>query len=113
MDFINQITDSSRFSWVILPILIFIARIFDVSIGTVRIIFVARGGRCSRPYWFFRGVDLAAGYQQIMQNLDNAVSFIAYACGFAMGNFIGIYIEEKLAMGTLILRVFLPKDTAR
>jgi uncharacterized protein YebE (UPF0316 family) len=41
-----------------------------------------------------------------MQNLDNYVNYIAYAAGFAAGNFIGMIIEEKLAMGILMIRVF-------
>ena len=41
-----------------------------------------------------------------MENLDNYINFIAYAAGFATGNFIGMIIEEKLAMGILMIRVF-------
>ncbi len=111
MDFIHQFMDSAVFSWVVLPILIFLARICDVSIGTVRIIFVSRGKKLLSPILGFFEVSIwLLAISQIMQNLDNAVCFIAYACGFAMGNFVGIYIEKKLAMGTLILRVFLLKD---
>ncbi len=112
LGFFNQIMDSTIFSWVILPILIFISRIFDVSIGTIRIIFVSRGKKLLSPLLGFFEVSIwLLAMSQVMQNLDNAVCFIAYAGGFAMGNFVGIYIEEKLAMGTLIIRIFLPKDT--
>jgi len=41
-----------------------------------------------------------------MQNLDNYINYIAYAAGFATGNYIGMIIEEKLAMGILMIRVF-------
>ena len=41
-----------------------------------------------------------------MQNLDNYINYIAYAAGFATGNFVGMIIEEKLAMGILMIRVF-------
>jgi uncharacterized protein YebE (UPF0316 family) len=41
-----------------------------------------------------------------MQNLDNYVNYIAYAAGFATGNFVGMIIEEKLAMGIQMIRVF-------
>ena len=111
MEFINQIMDSTLFGLVILPILIFISRIFDVSIGTLRIIFVSRGRKLLAPILGFFEVSIwLLAISQIMQNLDNAVCFIAYAGGFAMGNFVGIYIEEKLAMGTLIVRIFLSND---
>ena len=41
-----------------------------------------------------------------MQNLDNYVNYIAYAAGFATGNLVGMIIEEKLAMGIQMIRVF-------
>ena len=41
-----------------------------------------------------------------MENLDHYINFIAYAAGFATGNFVGMIIEEKLAMGILMIRVF-------
>lgn len=111
MEFIHQLMDSSIFSWVILPILIFISRIFDVSIGTIRIIFVSRGKKYLAPVLGFFEISIwLLAISQIMQNLDNAICFIAYAGGFAMGNFVGIMIEEKLAMGTLIIRIFLVND---
>ncbi len=113
MDAIQQLLDSSIFSWVILPILIFLSRIIDVSIGTIRIIFVSRGKKLLAPILGFFEVSvwiLAMG--QIMQNLDNIVCFLAYAGGFAMGNYVGIIIEEKLALGLLVIRVFLVKDEA-
>ncbi len=114
MDFLNQLSDSSLFSWVILPALIFISRIFDVSIGTLRIIYVSRGRKVLAPLLGFFEVSIwLLAISQIMQNLDNVVCFLAYAIGFAAGNLVGILIEEKLAMGTLIVRIFLIKDDCR
>jgi uncharacterized protein YebE (UPF0316 family) len=85
MEFIHQLMDSSIFSWVILPILIFISRIFDVSIGTIRIIFVSRGKKYLAPVLGFFEISIwLLAISQIMQNLDNAICFIAYAGGFAM-----------------------------
>lgn len=108
MAFIQEIMNSSIFSWVILPLLIFISRICDVSIGTVRIIYVSRGKRFLAPLLGFFEVSIwLIAISQIMQRLDNPLCFVAYAAGFAMGNYVGIRIEEKLAMGTLILRIFL------
>lgn len=40
-----------------------------------------------------------------MQNLDNYVNYIAYAAGFATGNFVGMLIEERLAVGVQMIRV--------
>jgi uncharacterized protein YebE (UPF0316 family) len=114
MTFIQDMLNNQIFSWVLLPLLIFLARICDVSIGTVRIIYVARGKRFLAPLLGFFEVSIwLLAISQIMQQLDNIACFIAYAAGFAMGNYVGIRIEEKLAMGTLILRIFLTGDDTR
>lgn len=111
MEIFQQLADSAVFSWVILPILIFASRVIDVSIGTLRIIFVSRSRRVIAPLLGFVEISIwLIAISQIMQNLDNLACFLAYAFGFATGNFIGILIEDKLALGTLIIRVFLVKD---
>jgi len=99
--------DSDLFSYVLMPLLIFLARICDVSIGTMRIIFVSKGKRNIAPILgFFEVLIWIIAISKIMQNLDNYVNYIAYAAGFATGNFVGMIIEEKLAMGIQMIRVF-------
>lgn len=99
--------DSNLFSYVFLPVLIFLARICDVSIGTLRIIFVSKGKRNIAPILgFFEVLIWITAISKIMENLDHYINFIAYAAGFATGNFVGMIIEEKLAIGILMLRVF-------
>jgi uncharacterized protein YebE (UPF0316 family) len=99
--------DTDLFSYVLMPILIFLARICDVSIGTMRIIFVSKGKRNIAPVLgFFEVLIWITAISKIMQNLDNYINYVAYAAGFATGNFVGMIIEEKLAMGILMIRVF-------
>lgn len=99
--------DSDFFSYALLPVLIFLARICDVSIGTMRIIFVSKGKKNIAPILgFFEVLIWITAISKIMQNLDNYVNYIAYAGGFATGNFIGMIIEERLAMGILMIRIF-------
>jgi uncharacterized protein YebE (UPF0316 family) len=99
--------DSDLFSYVLLPLLIFMARICDVSIGTMRIIFVSKGKRNIAPVLgFFEVLIWITAISKIMQNLDNYINYIAYAAGFATGNYVGMIIEEKLAMGIQMIRVF-------
>lgn len=106
--------NSDIFSWVILPLLIFISRIFDVSLGTMRIIFVSRGKKFLAPFLgFFEVLIWLIAISQIMQNLNNILCYIAYPGGFAMGTYVGIKIEEKLAIGILVVKVFLTKDEER
>jgi uncharacterized protein YebE (UPF0316 family) len=105
-----QVFDSWSFTWVILPILIFCARIFDVSIGTIRIIFISRGQKVIAPLLgFFEILIWLMAIGKIMQNLTNLMAYFAYAGGFATGNYIGIIIEEKLAVGNVIVRVITRK----
>lgn len=99
--------DSELFSYAILPLLIFLARICDVSIGTMRIIFVSKGKRNIAPILgFFEVLIWIIAISKIMQNLDNYVNYLAYAAGFATGNYVGMIIEEKLAVGVQMVRVF-------
>jgi uncharacterized protein YebE (UPF0316 family) len=103
--------NSELFTWIILPLLIFIARILDVTFGTIRIIFVSRGEKFLAPFFgFFEITIWLFAIGQVMQNLTNIAYYIAYAGGFAMGNFVGIYIENKMAIGTLVIRIITKKD---
>lgn len=98
--------ESAVFKWLIIPVLICIARIIDVAIGTLRIIFVSKGMRFLAPLLgFFEVIIWLLAISQIMQNLTNVINYVAYGCGFAVGNFVGIYLEEKLSLGFVLLRV--------
>jgi len=99
--------NSDLFSYLFLPILIFLARICDQTIGTLRIIFLSKGKRNIVPVLgFFEVLIWITAVSKIMQNLDNYVNYFAYAAGFATGNYVGMIIEEKLAMGIQMIRVF-------
>lgn len=105
--------NSDIFVLVILPLLIFISRIFDVSIGTVRIIMVSRGYRFFAPILgFFEVLIWLIAIGQIMKNLTNVVCYIAYAGGFGMGTYVGMLIEDKLAMGVCAIRIITRQDTS-
>ncbi len=95
---------------VILPLIIFLARIADVTLGTIRIIMVSRGKRNIAPLLGFCEVLIwIVAISQIMQNVKSIPAFLGYAGGFAAGNFVGMLVEDKLAMGTVIIRVILQK----
>jgi uncharacterized protein YebE (UPF0316 family) len=98
--------NSTVFSFVVLPILIFLARIADVSINTIRIIFVMNGDKLiSTLLGFFESLIWLLAIGQIFQHLNNWVSYVAYPGGFAMGIYVGMLIEEKLALGKVVVRV--------
>ena len=107
MEFLN----SDLFRYMLLPLFIFVARIMDVTLGTIRIIFVTKGIRKIAPiFGFFEVLIWLLAISRIMQDLDNWVCYIAYAAGFATGNFVGMYFEEKLAIGHELIRVITRKD---
>ena len=110
MDFV--IPDSWLFTWIILPLLIFFARIMDVSIGTMRLIFVSKGYKFYAPLLgFFEVIIWLMAIGQIMQHLDNFMAYLAYGLGFAAGNYVGIFLEEKLSLGTVVIRIIPKRDT--
>jgi uncharacterized protein YebE (UPF0316 family) len=95
--------------WVILPILVFFARITDVTLGTLRIIFTTRGKKYLAPLLGFVEVFIwVSVISEITKGAHNLVAYLAYAGGFAVGNYVGMYIEDKLAIGMLVVRAILP-----
>ncbi len=107
----TEIFDQNTMALIVIPFLIFIARIIDVSIGTLRVILVAKGMKLLAPLLgFFEVLIWLVAMGQILQNLTNWVNYLAYAAGFAMGNYIGIAIENRLALGSVIVRVITSKS---
>jgi uncharacterized protein YebE (UPF0316 family) len=97
------------FNYVIMPLLIFFARVTDVSINTLRIMFMLNGKKKIAPILgFFEALIWLLAIGQIFQNINNPMSYLAYASGFAMGTFVGMTIEEKLALGRVLVRVITP-----
>ena len=70
--------DSELFMYVVLPLLIFIARIFDQSVGIMRIIFATKGLRhLALLVGFFESFIWLLAISQIMKHLDNFVCYFA------------------------------------
>ena len=96
-----------------LPLLIFAARLTDVTLGTVRIIFVSRGMRKLAPLvGFFEILVWLVAISQVLQHLDRPLNLVAYAAGFATGTWCGILLEGKLGLGLLALRVITEEDAS-
>ncbi|MGM0375225.1 MAG: DUF2179 domain-containing protein [Bacteroidota bacterium] len=96
--------------WVFIPALIFFARVADVTIGTIRIVFISKGVKILAPLLgFFEIMIWLLAMSKVFQNLDNWVYFIVYSAGFAVGNYVGLLIEEKLALGYANLRIITQK----
>ena len=89
-----------------IPVLVFLARILDVSIGTLRIIFVSKGFKAyAALLGFVESLVWILAITQVMQHIDNWITYVAFAFGFAVGNYVGIMIEERIAVGSQIIRI--------
>lgn len=99
------------FSYLLLPCLIFLARIADVSINTIRIIYVLGGRRWTATMLgFFESFIWLMAIRQIFEHLDNWICYVAYPAGFASGIFVGMIIEERIAYGKVIVRIITRKE---
>ncbi len=105
---------SDIFSFLILPLLIFLARICDVSINTIRIIYMLGGRRLTATLLgFFEAFIWLLVIREIFKHLDNWLCYVAYPAGFACGIFVGMIIEEKIAYGKVIVRIITRKDVTQ
>lgn len=90
----------------LLALAIFCARIVDVSFGTVRILVGFRGyrllaaliGFCEAAIWI-----IAAS--KVIGHIDSWYLLVAYAAGYATGNFVGITLEKRLGVGRELARI--------
>jgi uncharacterized protein YebE (UPF0316 family) len=109
--FLEQLTDFDWYVWVGLPLLIFAARVFDVTLGTLRIIFTSRGLRNLAPVLgFIETFVWIIAVSSLVKHAQNVASYIGYAGGFAMGTFVGMMIENKLAVGTITIRAIIRRN---
>jgi uncharacterized protein YebE (UPF0316 family) len=87
--------------------LIFIARIADVSMGTLRTVWIVQGRRWTVLCMGFVEILIwIFAVSAVVDNLDKPVYAVVYAAGFATGNFVGVTIEKRLAQGEQVVRIF-------
>lgn len=91
----------------LLPVVIFFGRICDVTLGTLRIIFVSKGEKKKAPIvGFFEVFIWVVIISQVFANASSWIAYVAYAGGYAAGNYVGILVENKIAFGYQLLRVY-------
>ncbi|NLG09837.1 MAG: DUF2179 domain-containing protein [Deinococcales bacterium] len=97
---------------VLSALLIFMLRIVDVSLGTLRIGFLVRGARgLAGLFGFVESLVWLIAAAQVLSNLDSPLKFVAYAGGYATGTMLGVSVERWLAIGETIMRVVAPVDS--
>ncbi|MBE3065897.1 MAG: DUF2179 domain-containing protein [Chloroflexi bacterium] len=79
---------------------IFALRVSDMTCDTLRMLFVVRGRKgIAWVLGFVQSVIFVIAITSVLQHLDNPLNVIGYAAGFATGNVVGMWIEERLAIG--------------
>jgi uncharacterized protein YebE (UPF0316 family) len=97
----------------LLPLVVFVSELCVVTLSTLRIIFLARGMKYLAPtLGFFEVTIWLFAVGQVMQNLGDPFCFLGFAGGFTLGNFFGILIEKRLALGSAVVRTVTHKDAA-
>lgn len=103
--------ESNLWPLVGVPLLIFLARAADVTLGTVRIILMSRGQRTVAPLVGFVEILIwLVALSQVMQHLDRPLNYIAFGAGFATGTWAGIWLEGKIALGLVAVRAIASDD---
>lgn len=90
--------------------LIFLLRVSDMSLDTMRVLFIMRGRR--GVVWmlgFMQALIFIFAISIVLNDLDSVLKIIGYAAGFATGNVVGMLIEEKLAIGHIQISVISPR----
>jgi len=105
--------DPFWFEWVVLPLLIFLSRSSDVTLATLRNVFIARNIRNVVPILgFFEVLLWLVAISTVLQNLTNVACYIGFAAGYANGILLGLKIEERLALGKQMVRIFAKTETS-
>jgi uncharacterized protein YebE (UPF0316 family) len=107
----QQIFDSDFVRWIGMPLLIFAGRICDVTLQTLRIILLSSGKKRLAPLLgFFEVLIWVIVISHLVNNLATIPGYLAYAAGFATGTLTGIWLEQKLSIGMLLVRVITVHD---
>ncbi len=88
------------------PLFIFLLRIVDVSLATLRMLLAVRGIKMVAPIiGFFEVLVWVVAVGTVIQHLDSPLHLVGYAGGFATGTFVGLLIEERMALGMASIRI--------
>ncbi|HSB67208.1 MAG TPA: DUF2179 domain-containing protein [Anaerolineales bacterium] len=90
-------------------LLIFFLRVCDMSLDTLRVLFVMRGKK--KIAWvlgFFQSAIFVLAIGKVLTQLNNPLNIVGYAAGFATGNVVGMIIEERIAIGHILVNIISP-----
>jgi uncharacterized protein YebE (UPF0316 family) len=94
----------------LIALFIFLVRVIATTLDTLRVIFTMRSNKFL--VWllgFFNSVIWVLTFAFVLSDINNFMNVLVYAGGFATGNVVGMFIEDKLAIGFAEMRVISPK----
>ncbi len=95
-------------------LLIFLLRIVDVSMSIMRMILAVRGRRsAAAAIGFFEVLIWLIAVGAALEHLDSWLHIVGYAAGFAAGNYVGVSVEARFAMGIKVVRAIFPEGKAQ
>jgi uncharacterized protein YebE (UPF0316 family) len=106
MDFIMNLSGPALY------FMIFAAKTIEVSIATIRLVFVNKGERVKGALLGFVEILIwILVVSSVLTNItDDPMKIFAYAAGFSLGNFLGVSIESKIAVGLASIQVVINED---
>lgn len=86
--------------------LIFVLRVLNMALDTVRVMMVLRNRRLlTWVLGFIQTIIYVVAFTFVIDSIDNILNLFAYSAGFATGNVVGMWAEERMAIGYINLRV--------
>lgn len=102
--------NSDFFHWVIMPLIIYLCRVSDVTLGTLRNLFLSKNFKTLVPIvGFFEVMIWLVAVSQVLSHMDNFMCYAGWGLGYATGIIIGIKIDERLGLGLQMLRIITHK----
>lgn len=92
---------------------IFALRVSDMSLDTIRVLFVMRGRKgLAWMLGFVQALIFVVAISSVLANLDNVLNVLGYAAGYATGNVVGILLENRIAIGFTLVTIISSKRGA-
>jgi len=86
--------------------LVFVLRVIGVTLATVRVLIMTRGRKLSAAsIGFFEVMVYALAIGYVVNNLSNVWNLLGYSLGFAVGTLVGMWLEERMALGYASVRI--------
>ena len=96
-------------------VLIFFAKLLEVSVSTVRVVLTAKGHRLIAPLLALVEITLwiVVASNVLLGITEDPMRAVAYGLAFALGIYLGIILEDKLALGLAQIEIIAENDEAR